>query len=267
MSNHPIRELLDLRRCKGDVGIEIEVEALRRLPTMAEDSEWRSETDGSLRGYSMEYVLRKPCPIGKVEKYIDNLKELIALQGSKPQYSERAGVHVHVNVQEMTTNQVLTMAMVYYCMEASLVRYCGPDREGNHFCLRVQDADYVIDVIEQALRNRNLRYLDSEDIRYASLNFCALFRYGSLEFRAMETNPEFSKIAEWAKMLVAIRDYSLKLNSFEEIPFKISAQGPTGWAKEVLGDELFALINEPDFDQGVMRCMRPIQHLFYMKKD
>ena len=267
MADHNIRQLLDLRSCKGDVGIEIEVEALRRLPTMPDDSEWRSETDNSLRGYSMEYVLRKPIKIEKVGKSIENLREYVALAKSSPKYSERAGVHIHVNVQEMTSNQVFTMAMVYYCMESSLVRFCGPDREGNHFCLRLEDADYVVDVLESALRNRNLRYLDSEDIRYASLNFCSLFRYGSLEFRAMETTPNFDKVEEWAKILVAIRNYACKLESFDQIPARISGQGPTGWAKEVLGDELFALINEPDFDQRVMRCMRPIQHLFYMKKD
>lgn len=260
-----VAEVLGLQQVKGDVGIEIEIEGKNPFPAVRDY--WRSEHDGSLRGYSMEYVMRNPSNIKDVKKKVEYLKDKIDREGSKPVFSERAGVHAHVNVQHMTPNQVITMAMVYYCMETPLVRYCGENREGNHFCLRLQDADYVVDVLETTLRERNLRYLDSEDIRYASLNFCSLFKYGSIEFRAMETQPDFSKIVEWAEMLVRIRDYACKLESLSSIPFEISASGPTGWAKGILGEELFKLVNSPDFDMQVMRCMRPLQHLFYLKKD
>ena len=265
MANHKVAELLGLRNTKGDVGIEIEMEGKSRFPYEI-SKWWKAEEDNSLRGYSVEYVMKKPMPLDLVGDALDLLKEEIQLHGSKPVYSERAGVHVHVNVQDLTMDQVFCTAMVYYCLEKALVRYCGENREGNHFCLRVQDADYVLDVIESALIHRNLRFLDTEDIRYASLNFCSLFKYGSIEFRAMETRPDFSKIKEWASMLVAIRNYARELEDYERIPAELSGSGPTGWARQILGDELFNLINYPEFDRDVMRCMRPIQHLFHMKK-
>lgn len=210
--------------------------------------------------------MSEPSHIGDVEKKLTYLMEKVEESNCAPKYSERAGVHVHVNVQELTTKQVLTMAMVYYCLENPLVKYCGDNREGNHFCLRLKDADFVVNLLEHTMVEKNLRYLHNEDIRYASLNFCSLFNYGSLEFRAMETQPDFSKILEWCQMLVAIRDYAVALGSSDQIPFDISAYSPSGWARRILGDKLFGLINHPEFDQDVMRSMRPIQHLLYMKE-
>lgn len=248
---------------KGDVGIEIEMEGHKRFPQEFEKI-WRSEDDGSLRGHSIEYVMKRPVPIDKVGISLDYLKEAIEAYGSKPKYSERAGVHVHVNVQDMNMEEVFNMALIYYCLETALVRYCGSNREGNHFCLRVQDAEGVLDCLEEAMRTKNLRNFDDENIRYASLNFCSLSKYGSIEFRAMETQPDFSKIKEWANMLYRIREYAKDKGKRSQILFNISSEGPTGWASEILGEELFKEINYPDFDRDVIRCMRPLQHLFFI---
>lgn len=266
MSSKKIHNLLELNKVPGDVGIEIEIEGKRRFPVAISDY-WRAEADGSLRGYSMEYVMRQPAPIGKVGEMLDILKKEIEAAKSLPVYSERAGVHVHVNVQQLTMNQVFCMALTYYCLEHALVKFCGENREGNHFCLRLEDADYVADVLYSAMYHKELGYLNTEDIRYSSLNFCSLFKYGSLEFRSMETQPDFSKIEDWAKILIALRDWAIAIGDATKIPFEISAHGPTGWARGMLGDDLFKLINYPNFDVDVMRCMRPIQHLFYARKE
>lgn len=264
MAKEKIVDLLGLRACDGDVGVEIEMEGKNRFPYEI-DKYWKAEEDGSLRGHSVEYVMRKPLPIDKVDEALEYLKEVLVAAKSKPVYSERAGVHVHVNVQQLTLHQTLTMAFVYYCLEYAMVRYCGENREGNHFCLRAFDAEGVIHTLENVLIENNARYLDDEEIRYASLNFCSLFKYGSLEFRAMETQPDFSKISEWSHMLVKLRDYAAK-NEEVDILFEISSQGPTGWARSIFGEELFKHINFDGFDRSVMRCMRPVQHLFHFLK-
>lgn len=259
-----IRDIVGLNKVGGDVGVEIEMEGNCRFPWEI-SKYWKAEEDGSLRGYSVEYVMRQPMELKKVKSALNLLKEEMAAYGARPVYSERAGVHVHVNVQELTLKQVISTALVYYCLEHALVRYCGENREGNHFCLRAEDAGFIIDAVESVIQRGRMNALNNEDIRYASLNFCSLVKYGSLEFRSMETQPDLSKILEWSTMLVSLRDYAKDLKDYTEIPTDISAYGPTGWARKVLGEEMFNLINYPEFDRDVMRCVRPIQHLFYMK--
>lgn len=50
---------------EGSYGIEIEVEGVN-LPAVA-NNVWTTTHDGSLRGESAEYVLKKPLDIDKVE--------------------------------------------------------------------------------------------------------------------------------------------------------------------------------------------------------
>lgn len=249
---------------EGDVGIEIEVEGMQPLPTRVGEK-WRSEMDGSLRGYSMEYVLKEPCPIERAGTYLKLLKHHLKKNEAEIIYSERAGSHVHVNVQDLTWDEIVYMSLVYYCLEVPLIRYCGPNRVGNHFCLRVKDAEWVLEPLERAIKYNTPTHLRDEDIRYAALNFNSLFSYGSLEFRAMEVQPDFSKIGEFAKMLVAIREFSRDQANLKTIPQMISGVGPTGWAKNILGEELFKLIDYPEFDMDVMRGCQLVQHLFYVQ--
>lgn len=262
MSSKTIAQLFDFHPIDADVGIEIEMEGNTDFPSTGKY--WNLERDGSLRGFSAEYVMI-PLARKEVDEAITHLQTCLKNNCVKIQYSERAGVHVHVNMLNYTLKNVFTLALLYYCFERVLVRYCGPNREGNHFCLRICDADYVVDSLQLAMKDGVIRYMNDEDMRYASLNFCSMFKYGTLEFRAMETQPDLSKILEWTDMLLALREFATGIEQYSEIPELISAHGPTGFAKRVFGEELFALLNYPEFDNDVMHSMRPIQHLLYMK--
>lgn len=254
-----IRELLELKAVPGDVGIEIEMEGDNFFPVGP--TNWRAETDGSLRGHAMEYVMVHPVKVENVQAYLDKLLEAVTKANVSIKHSERAGVHVHVNVQELTTAQMVTMASIYYCLEEILVDFCGPNRVGNHFCLRLKDAEFPIFGLEEARITGNIYSLE-QDTRYASMNFLALFKYGTLEFRAMETTPDLSKISDWAKMLCAIRDYALKTD-IEEIPAQISGHSPIAWVKMVLGEDLATLLIDDTTETKVMEGLRRIQTVIY----
>jgi hypothetical protein len=248
---------------KGDVGIEIEIEGKNAFPVV--DSHWRSEADGSLRGYSMEYVLGSPIPVGEVEEVLSYLKQQIQNAKSNPYHSFRAGVHVHLNVQPYTLKKVGDIAAVWYCLEKPLVRFCGSNREGNLFCLRQEDAEYAKLRLIDCLSSDDLVGLDTDNIRYAALNFKSIPRYGSLEFRSMETMPDFSKILEWCQMLVAIRNYALSIDNRGDIAYEVSYYGPEHWAKKVLGENLFKLINYESIEKDILRSLRFTQDLIYME--
>lgn len=199
-----IKELVRVPKQTGDVGIEIEVEG-HHLPTN-ELGYWRREADGSLRGESAEYVLRKPLSLEAASKALGELDKAYKECKSSVDNSIRAGVHVHVNVQHMTVNQLINFVVTYLIVEDVLVKWCGKSREGNLFCLRCKDAEAWLQSLEVAISTDNLTLLHSDLIRYSSINLKSLCQYGSVEFRAMRGTRDLDKILIWAELLVSIRE-------------------------------------------------------------
>lgn len=260
-----IRDYLQLNRTPGDIGIEIEMEGDRPFPdgTAIRKAGWTAEEDGSLRGYSKEYILTVPVKIDEVAGHIKTLKQLIKDASVTIAHSFRAGVHVHVNVQQLTSYQVGTMAAIYYCLERALVKYCGPGREGNHFCLRAEDAEYSMWLLQDALIN-GIGALGTDNIRYSSMNLRAITRYGSIEFRAMETLPDLSKIEDWATMLYRIREAAVACKDRRDLAYNISFNGPEGWASNILGPDLYKLIHYDGIEKDIMRGLRMCQSIVYL---
>lgn len=207
MVEHVLRDYLGVRKTLGDLGVEIEVEG-DDLPRN-ELGYWRQEKDGSLRGESAEFVLRKPLTKEALVKALSELDEAYKEYGSKVHDSIRAGVHVHVNVQELTKLQLFNFVTVYLLLEDLLVKWCGESRQGNLFCLRCRDAEAWLQLLENAIQFDTLDILKNDHIRYASINLKALCQYGSLEFRSMRGTRDLELIKTWAFMLHDLRDYSM----------------------------------------------------------
>ena len=132
---------------------------------------WHEEDDGSLRGDSVEYILQRPIPRKKVLKSLEYLDQKIQDAGIQPQPSERCGVHVHINCQKMTENEVVSFMILYFVLESVLVHYCGEDREGNLFCLRCKDAEGLLELIFHAIKYKDLSYMIIPNIRYSSFKY------------------------------------------------------------------------------------------------
>src|SRR6478735_4455003 len=228
-----IRDLLKLKKETGELGIEIEVEgdSIPRDPLKY----WKREEDGSLRGESGEFVLRKPLPYDEMLVALQELEEAYVKWGTKVSNSIRAGVHVHVNVQELTLNQLMNFITTYVILENVLVKWCGKSREGNLFCLRCKDAEAWLQALESALERHDLKSLLQDNIRYASVNLKALCQYGSLEFRAMRGTRKLEDIATWAKTLKGIKDFSMAYNTPVEVMQDCLANVDE-FVKKALGD-------------------------------
>lgn len=164
----------------GDVGIEIEVEG-DNLPRP--DEYWRCERDGSLRGESMEYVLEEPLKLPKALDALAHLDACYIRGNTNVHESVRAGVHIHINVQKLTVVELFSFMTAYLILEDLLIKYCGEYREGNLFCLRTRDAEFLLHTLEGVASKKNYEAFSSDMLRYASMNVCSLWRYGSLEFR------------------------------------------------------------------------------------
>lgn len=250
------------KKCEGDVGIEIEVEG-KNLPR-AMDKYWRVEADGSLRGEeSAEYVLTKPLTLDQAKMALKYLAIQYKQHESIVDDTVRAGVHVHVNVQKMDIIQLYNFMTLYIIMEELLVKFCGPHREGNLFCLRTSDAEWLLFRLAEAARTRRFRLLVDDNLRYASMNVKALGTYGSLEFRAMRGTRDLPLIHKWASILVSIREAAYKFTDPKDIINGFSDGEAEGFLKRVLGEHADEFMEYENYIPKLKAGMRRAQDVAF----
>lgn len=235
----------------GDFGIEIECEGKNIAPINSKT--WGSEADGSLRGNypetACEFVLKKPILFKDVEQALD---ELIGHEiNAEFNFSFRTSVHIHVNVQELTSTQLLNLIYTYLLIEQPLVNYCGDGRKGNRFCLRLRDAEGMIEVLSNLFRQGGdgLRYIPADHMRYASINLEAFKKYGSIEFRAMRGTMDKAIILPWVQMLNSIKQYALEMKTPKDIHEEFRAYGSVGFLNKVLGQENSQRVMTPNAER------------------
>ena len=216
-----IKNLVGIKNTYTDhVGLEFEIEGVN-IPNNVPG--WRVENDGSLRGESHEYVLPEPC---------------------------------HINVGDLTYTQLFNFALLYLSMEDLISRRFGDTRQGNLFCLRMSDAEWLGKLLYDVVKTEDLKLLNTDNIRYASINFNALFRYGSLEFRGWRGDGDFEAAGEWAKFLM-----SLKCKA-RDIISPVSLLIMSSETQGAFAEEWFPDMTDSD-RQVVMRGVRRIQHIAY----
>lgn len=233
---------------RGDLGIEIEVEG-DNLPQP--DKYWNCEQDGSLRGESMEYVLSKPLGMAATRTALSHLNDSYLANGTVVHESVRAGVHVHVNVQQLSTVELFSFMTAYIILEDLLIKYCGEYREGNLFCLRIKDAEYLLHTIEEVARTKDYQLFNRDVLRYSSMNVCSLWRYGSLEFRAMRGTRDLDVIGDWAEILLNIRNVVAKFDSPARIIEMWHNVGVESFLDVLLGPYKDKLCNGVDYESLV----------------
>ena len=245
-------------------GIEIEMEG-ESLPHIS-NSLWEIFGDGSLRGNACEYVLRTPSYGSTVAQQIELLIAYLKEHGSiRP--SDRCGVHIHINVQNLRLNQLYNMLVLYFISEELLIEEYSPERKGNLFCLSGQDAEGVIDWLHGSMRRslaRMLTFADTQTLKYAALNLSSLTRFGTLEFRAFSTPRNIDglrRIMDLVKIFGKMKLQSRKYVYPIDIITDVSELGPKDFFVKN-----YPLLNAevPDLEDKVFTGVRLIQEIAYL---
>lgn len=257
---HKVSELFNHKKYEGDLGIEIEIEG-DNLPRIVKG--WRCEDDGSLRGESCEYVTSTPLKIDTIDLTIDELKKSFYKKGGTINESVRAGVHVHVNIQEMDILQVGCFATMFYMLEDILIRFCGQYREGNLFCLRTSDADYGLYYVIDSFNKKNHNRLNNDKIRYSAINWKPFTTYGSIEFRSMRTPSNLDLVSLWAKILLKVLEKSMFYNHPRDIIAAMSMNTPQEFLKETLDEYYYSLSFEGE-SEYLMKGMENAQDFAFL---
>lgn len=253
-----------ITRKKGELyGVEVEFEG--DLLPHNHFLGWRYSVDPSLKGRdNAEYVFTKPMNYKESLDSVDALYKYLDKNGAKYNDSVRAGVHVHVNVQDLKWKELFTFLMSYYLIENVLTKWCGKGRSGNHFCLRSKDAEYQQLMILKALKDNKFAELDTDDIRYTTVNLISLFKFGSLEFRALRTPKTPDRIKLWINILTNVKENSLKhYKDPRDVLEKLSFDGPDVLLKTLLGDMYKEVVTAESFDD-VLDSIYYVQDLAYV---
>jgi hypothetical protein len=263
MSKNTILNVIGLKETQGLFGVEIEAEG-HNLPTFLKPY-WRVDDDPSLKaGFEgREYVMPKPSSLEGVREALNFLDRAYIDNETTVEETITSGVHVHVNVQDMTPKELFTFITTYFILEELLVTYCGPSREGNHFCLRAKDAEWIIHELIEVAINRKLKRLDTDTLRYCSLNVYSLFKYGSIEFRAMRGTRDLDAIYEWVEILARVREASLEFKQPSDVLSSMSYNGEEVFVRRILGDKADFFLRNPHLERMVREGARIVQPLAY----
>lgn len=252
-------------RKEGRLGIEIEVEG-RNLPRPERqpfNKFWVIEHDGSLKGAdNAEYVSKGALPRDGVVHALELLEEQYKLCESRVDESIRAGVHVHLNVQDKTPLELMTFLTTYFILENYFVNWCGKGRVGNHFCLRAEDAEFVVNQLVKVGQTKDWRHVNTEDVRYSALNLLSLFKYGTVEFRSMQGTRNLKKVLTWVDLILQLEKGAMQFGNPREVIQGLSDfNGPDNFSKFVMGN-MFDQFK--GFDVDIIKSMRYIQPLAFL---
>lgn len=215
----PWAPLFGINNRTGDLGIELEIEG-ENLPG-GEIESWVVKPEGSLRGKGgrqvppgerdspYEYVLGRPSMFKTLEKKLQKLQDALTAEGVTVRITERGSTHIHINMTDYSIREIIGFCAIFTCIEPVLLRYCGPTRNGNLFCLPSYETgewvDSVNNMVQGVIHGRFRDYWPARRGKYASLNTDTLVTFGSLEVRCFPNCIDAKTITGWGKWLMNIR--------------------------------------------------------------
>jgi hypothetical protein len=198
-------------RLRGEFGVEIETETDKAYdyPSL---KFWKTEKDNSLRDWGVEYVLKQPMDLPELEKALHEF-DLCEKKYKFRKGSVSTSVHVHCNFFNDTFRTLANFVTIYALMENLLIRYSGPDRLSNLFCLPICDAEGVKDNIQKILTDVNRgRYdrmgVSADRCKYGGINPAPLTNLGTIEIRTFRGETDIKIIQKWVEIIQKIKDFS-----------------------------------------------------------
>lgn len=195
----------------GDVGVEVETETIKPydFPSL---KYWNCDKDGSLRDWGVEYILKAPMDLPDFEIALEEL-DLCNQKFKFKTSSISTSVHVHVNMLNETYLTLANFLTTYILMENILIRYSGPDRLSNLFCLPVCDCEGVKDALIKLLGfiNRGMfskAVLHPDHVKYGAINAAPLSKLGTIESRSFRGETDTKVIKSWVEILLKIKAFS-----------------------------------------------------------
>jgi len=274
------------------LGIELEVEGLGRynadvLPLGVDASGdlklgylnyWTPIKDGSLRGqWATEFI--SGASIGKIKiplrgeqviralKEIDQFFQAMTFLSKPPKYSSRTSVHVHMDVTELTNEELYRVVLLTAIFEKLLYKFAGEGRWESNYCVPMALNSVGINQLFQIKAtsfDSGLRSLirNEELQKYEGLNLRPILTQGTIEYRQLEGTADMTRVLDWINIILAIRKAAIKyknINIDNLMPW-ISQEGLDNIGRDVFG-VLFEKLNYPGANADILEGIRVAQDI------
>lgn len=193
----------------------------------SEQAAWVITEDGSIdRGNSIELV--SPILQG-VEGFrqVEIVCHVLNKLGAK--IAKTCGLHVHVDANDLTGNDLYNLVQRYYKYECTIDGWMPESRRenNNEFCYSVEELAGFLNQAEGRTAYLQTINYESSHGRYYKLNLLAFFRHGTVEFRHHSGTINAQKIINWMIFCVTFVETTKALGKnadvFENIPEEVIA--------------------------------------------
>lgn len=211
-------------------GVEIELEGIER--GIAGLRYWNQEQDGSLRDNGREFIFKSPYSIEESTLALTELKDAFKERGIKPKATNLTSTHIHVDVRDLTVQQLLNFVACIMVVEDDLAEASGEDRKNNYFALTTSESDHrkreLMKVRTDADFKRFVEIQMRTDVRYCGINFISIAQHGSLEIRYLGGQADPTKVLPWLNFYKRLKALSVEGIDFEGLFRSISERGTQG---------------------------------------
>lgn len=198
------------------IGIEVEVENITKY--FVPEYYWTAKEDGSLRNHGVEYT-SIPLRGHQVPHALTYLQKRMQDVDLKPDYSPRTSIHVHLNVRDMTWNQIKSLVLLYAIFERHFFNIAGTKREQSIFCVPLYKTNQL----------SSLNTLETSVVhwfKYSAINLATVLggndvpKYGTIEFRHLYGTGDKQIILNWINNIMKLREAS-RVYNYEELRNRI----------------------------------------------
>lgn len=176
------------------IGIEIELEKVNIKNPRVNDFLWKIQEDGSLKNRGKEFTI---CIYSnKVLEALANLKENLSSYEASP----RTGIHIHLNIGDLSMEEILLFVYIYYIFETPLIKYTG-GRFKNNFCVPLNES-WSLDPTSLL----NWKKYNAINV-FPKLHTNPDIRLSTIEFRQMKGNFNEEYINTWVQLIMAMKIY------------------------------------------------------------
>lgn len=190
-------------------GVELEMEDVKYWEDWVMDGIIRV-ADGSLRNNGSEFITQ-PMNFTTLQEILT--KFFVRNKVKESNVTERTSVHVHVNCQDLTSEQVVNICLIYQVVEKLLFAFAGKDREDSIFCVpwhQTTLSGSIFTDIHSILHKLKTWH------KYTALNLLPLFEYGTVEFRHLAGQTNVEVILTWCRLIGHMVKYA-KENTLEAV--------------------------------------------------
>lgn len=172
-------------------GCEFEIEDIK-AESKVDGSKFVTEEDNSLRNNGREFKTH-PNNFSNTLELFDLLHESLVL-GPDP-FSDRTSIHVHVNVGQLSINQVRQLVLTYALLEPIFFKFVGETRSNSIYCVPL---NYTF---LPSIYRKDIFGMLSSWHKYTAFNIKPINEIGTVEFRHLYGTSDRKVFTKWLTTL------------------------------------------------------------------